>query len=42
MRTGIIQEADAIVDKHVLVGAPGEDRDGAVSGCAPVSADERD
>ena len=30
-----IREADATVDKHVLVGA-------SVSGCAPVSADERD
>ena len=37
-----IQEADAVVDKHVLVGASGEHRDGAVFGSAPVPADERD
>ena len=41
MRTGhTIQEADATVDEHVLVGASGEDRNGAVSGCAPMPADE--
>jgi hypothetical protein len=37
-----IQEADATVDEHVLVAAAGEDRDGAVFGCAPVPANERD
>ena len=41
MHTGAIQKADATVDKHVLVGASGEDRDGAVSGCASLPADER-
>ena len=41
MHTGAIQKADAIVDEHVLVGAPGKDRDGAVSGCASLPADER-
>ena len=29
------------MDEHVLVGALGEDKDGAVSGCAPLPADER-
>ena len=37
-----IQKADATVDEHVLVGASGQDRDGAVFGCAPVPADEGD
>ena len=41
MRTAI-QETDAAVGKHVLVGASGEDRDEAMSGCAPVPAEEGD
>ena len=37
-----IQETDAVVDEHVLVGATGEDRDRPVFGSASVPADGRD
>ena len=36
-----IQETDAVVDEHVLVGATGEDGDRPVVWGAPVPADER-